>query len=330
MIRLRTGGERLSRKLIELIEKHDNIAFAVAWANHKNEAYIALIRNKKKISYAVIGTHFYQTHPDVLKCFIDCNKVRFVLQPQGIFHPKAYLFWSKKSWDMLVGSANLTSGALGENEELMLHISDSTRSDVQMDLKRQIKKYWESAKVVTAESESTYRKLWGERQPDLKCISGPSAKSESTYRKPRKKRQSSLWRPLSKSVKTGSRQNPAPHPVEVRFPDDSVVQTKTESGKLESWRGLLFQVTQWLVNGKYLKPCHCPIEEGGKSTYALVSTKRDDLRKTKKPGDVVQVGRFYLYLNLGSFRIVEATRRIIRKVGQDPAQFKVRFSPPRT
>lgn len=328
MIRLRTGGERLSRKLIELIEKHDNIAFAVAWANHKNEAYKALIRNKKKISYAVIGTHFYQTHPDVLKCFIGCNEVRFVLQPQGIFHPKAYLFWSKKSWDMLVGSANLTSGALGENEELLLHISDSTRSDVQMDLKRQIKKYWESAKVVTAESESTYRKLWGERQPDLKCISGPSAKSESTYRKPRKKRQSRPWQPLSKlEVKTGSHKNPTPPPVEVRFPDDSVVKTKSPKTKSPrksepSWRGLLFQVTRWLFKNDHLLLEHSPIKEG-RHSRALVSTKRGDLSRTGEP---FQVGPFYLQPNRDSSRIVKATKTVIKKVGQDPAQFKVRFA----
>ena len=330
MIRLRTGGERLSQKLMELIEKHDNIAFAVAWANHKNEAYKALVRNKKKISYAVIGTHFYQTHPDVLKCFIGCNEVRFVLQPQGIFHPKAYLFWSKKSWDMLVGSANLTSGALGENEELLLHISGDTRSGVQMDLRDKIEAYWSIlGEVVTAKSESTYRKLWGERQPDLKCISGPSAKSESTYRKPRKKRQSRPWQPLSKlEVKTGSHKNPTPPPVEVRFPDDSVGQkTKSPRKSEPSWRGLLFQVTRWLVNKGHLTPEHCPIKEGPQSKYALVSTERGDLSET---GYSFQVGQFHLQVSRDSSRIVNATRRIIRKVGQDPKQFKVRFSPPRT
>ena len=176
MIHLGTGGKSLSQKLIKLIEKHDNIAFAVAWASHKTEAYEALIKNKGKIHRAVIGTHFYQTHPDVLKDFIDCNEVQFVLQPQGIFHPKAYLFWSKKSWDMLVGSANLTNGALGKNSELMLHISGDTPSDAQMDLRRQIEKYWRSqGEIVTAESESTYRKLWRIQQSALKRVSGSYA-----------------------------------------------------------------------------------------------------------------------------------------------------------
>ena len=76
---------------------------------------------------------------------------------------------------MLVGSANLTVGALGKNSELMLHISGDTPSDVQMDLQRRIEEYWKKAKVVTAKSEATYRKLWRIQRPALKRVSGSYA-----------------------------------------------------------------------------------------------------------------------------------------------------------
>ena len=211
MIHLRTGGKSLSQKLIKLIEKHDKIAFAVAWASHKTEAYETLIRNKKKILRAVIGTHFYQTHPDVLKNFIDCNEVRFVLQPQGIFHPKAYLFWSKKSWDMLVGSANLTSGALSKNSELMLHVSGDTPSDVQMGLQRQIEEYWERAKVVTAKSEATYRQSWRVQQPVLKSVSRSSATNSQS------KVLSPLWQPISEWHPESNDPPSSGNPVPRRF-----------------------------------------------------------------------------------------------------------------
>ena len=320
MIRLRTGGESLSQKLIELTEKHDNIAFAVAWANHKNNAYEALLRNKEKISHAVIGTHFYQTHPDVLKNFIDCNEVRFVLQPQGIFHPKAYLFWSKNNWDILVGSANLTSGALGENKELMLYLSGDTPSDVRMDLQCQIKEYWyELGKVVTAQSESTYRKLWKRRQPNLKRVSGPSA-TNSQSQVP-----SSLWQPLSKlEVKEGSHKNPSDPPVKVRFPDACVKRTESPKRQKLSWRGLIFQVTCWLINNNHLTPDRCPIYEGPQSRYALVSTKPSDLGG---PEDgKMQVKWCHFQGNFSSSRTIGVTQTIIKRAGQDPAQFKVRFS----
>jgi len=43
-------------------------------------------RYPSKIKRAVIGTDFYQTHPDVLDTFQGKTNVRFVLQPSGLFH----------------------------------------------------------------------------------------------------------------------------------------------------------------------------------------------------------------------------------------------------
>ena len=74
---------------------------------------------------AVIGAHFYQTHPDVLDVFQGKANVRIVLQPSGVFHPKLYLFRSDDRGEPLIGSANLTSGALSTNSEAMLLIGGS-------------------------------------------------------------------------------------------------------------------------------------------------------------------------------------------------------------
>lgn len=168
-----TDGSQLSEKLIALIKKHENIVIAVAWASANTKVFRILNKHKEKIKFAVIGTHFYQTHPDVLENFIDCNEVRFLLQPQGIFHPKAYLFWSKGKWDVLIGSANLTFAALNKNSELMIHISSKdTDSSVKLQLETQIKEYWGKAEIVTKDLAVKYRGLWQVQQPNLKRVSG--------------------------------------------------------------------------------------------------------------------------------------------------------------
>lgn len=195
-----TDGSALSRKLVQLIEKHDNVAIAVAWASTGTDPYTALKKHKKKIRHAVIGTHFYQTHPDVLENFIDCNEVRFVLQPQGVFHPKAYLFWNKKSWDMLVGSANLTGGALGKNSELMLHISGDASADIQKHLHSQIEEYWKKGEIVTAESASKYRALWKAQQPALKRVSGAYSNGTKSKAPVHTKIMSMSWPSFFKAV----------------------------------------------------------------------------------------------------------------------------------
>ena len=170
---LTAGGTALSQMLIRLVEKHNNVAIAVAWASAETDVFQVLKKCQRKIRRAVIGTHFYQTHPDVLDNFIGCDEVRFILQPQGVFHPKAYLFWGKKNWDILIGSANLTAGGMSKNSELMLHISsDDGDSNLHVQMKAQIEDYWESAEIVTEESASAYRALWRVHQPALKRVSG--------------------------------------------------------------------------------------------------------------------------------------------------------------
>lgn len=127
-MQLLSSGEDIQNKLISLAKKHERIAFAVAWASEKTDFLETLVENRKKIEMGVIGTHFCQTHPSVLKKFANHKKVNFVLTEKtssGVFHPKIYYFWSQDEWDLIIGSANLTHAAFTDNREVMLHISSN-------------------------------------------------------------------------------------------------------------------------------------------------------------------------------------------------------------
>ena len=141
-MKLISSGTDLENTIVKLIDAHDHVSIAVAWASSGTMAYKSLKKSRKKIRQVVIGTHFYQTHPDVLMDFIECNEVRFMLQPQGIFHPKVFLFWSSSSWDILIGSANLTASAMSKNSELMMHFSSiETPQNIKKDIQNQITEY---------------------------------------------------------------------------------------------------------------------------------------------------------------------------------------------
>ena len=123
------------------------------------------------------------------------------------------------------------------------------------------------------------------------------------------------WQPLSEL----SQRPHSPKPVEVRFPDNSVVPVKT-------WKSILIEVAEWLVKNKLLTENHCPISVPRKSK----KTKRyvvhtEAVHSNERPfGDPTQVGTLYVANN--SSRAVACAIRIIERVGQDPAQFKVRFA----
>ena len=125
------------------------------------------------------------------------------------------------------------------------------------------------------------------------------------------------WQPLSElNPQRGSR-----HPVRVRFPDGSDVEVK-------AWKWLLVEVARWLINNKHLTQSHRSIlcRPKGK-THLAVSTKSVHL-SGKQFTEPIQIGSLYVETHGGCKYVSTACRTVIEHIGQDPAQFKVRFSPP--
>lgn len=173
-----TTNAGLKKCLARLTQKYANVAIAVAWASAGTEAFDALKRNRSRIRKAVIGTHFYQTHPDVLDAFAESDNVKFMLQPRGVFHPKVYLFWNDKKWELLIGSANLTAGAMNRNSEVMTLTTseDQGVATLKAEILALIDGYWADARKVTPTDAASYRALWRKHQPVLKRLSGQYGK----------------------------------------------------------------------------------------------------------------------------------------------------------
>ena len=177
-MKLISTSHGLQSTFSRLFREYSTLEFAVAWASANTGPFKALIASPNRIKRAVIGTHFYQTHPDVMDAFVDSSTVKFIRQPDGVFHPKIYLFSKSDEWEVLIGSANLTFAALNTNAEVMILIShsDVSASGVPEQLRSVMDAYWESAKPATKESALAYRALWLTMQPALKRLSGQYGK----------------------------------------------------------------------------------------------------------------------------------------------------------
>ncbi len=179
-MQLIADNKELSKTLSRLIKTYPNMSFAVAWAS-VNTIFDKLHAKPSLIQKGIIGTHFYQTHPDVLDAFIDSSNVRFILTPTGVFHPKVYLFWNSNSWEALVGSANLTLAALSVNTETVVHITnaDHGANQLKAQLLSAIETYWPDAEPSNKESASRYRAIWKTKRPILKRLSGQYGKTKA-------------------------------------------------------------------------------------------------------------------------------------------------------
>ena len=111
-------------------------------------------------------------------------------------------------------------------------------------------------------------------------------------------------------------------PTEISFPDNSKVLITT-------WKAILVEVARWLISNNVLNASHCPISVKDDSRRYLISASssthgtgvpfRTDSHK------VYIIDGFYITANYGSKDLIKYTQRIIKHVGQDPAQFKVYF-----
>ena len=127
------------------------------------------------------------------------------------------------------------------------------------------------------------------------------------------------WQPLSEL-------DPQPYapPVAIQFPNGSVVEIRKKK-----WKWFLVEIVEWLEKNRLLTANHCPIRMWPKSKRYVVSTKSVHSDE-KEFGSPYRAGSLHIETKESGKGIARATRTIIRRVDQDPAQFKVRFSPPRT
>ena len=87
-----TDASKIDKALVSMMKKYKKYHIATAWASLGSKASDELLKNKAKIQKMVVGTHFYQTHPDFMEIFIESEQVKFILQTDGVYHPKVYIF----------------------------------------------------------------------------------------------------------------------------------------------------------------------------------------------------------------------------------------------
>jgi len=79
-MRCLTTATEINDELVRLIGKCTSCQIAVAWASVGFHAFDLLRKHEKKITRMIVGTHFYQTHPQFIETFLSNSRVRFVLK----------------------------------------------------------------------------------------------------------------------------------------------------------------------------------------------------------------------------------------------------------
>jgi HKD family nuclease len=172
-MRVIATATEINQELSRLIRDCSSCQVAVAWASIGFGAFDLLVKHAKKIDRMVVGTHFYQTHPQFIEKFRTHPNVRFVTQTTGVFHPKVYFFENTGlKWECLVGSPNFTSSAVSRNDEMavLLTCEDQGATAAVNAVRSSIGAYWKKAVVLDADELQAYTEAWGQKQPVLKDV----------------------------------------------------------------------------------------------------------------------------------------------------------------
>ena len=138
--------EELLDRLRERLRESETAEVAVAWA-----AACPAVEELRRFSErggslrVVVGLAGNATDPATLRELGDFAELRIGMPSTsagGIFHPKYYRFCRQNGGTVWIGSANLTRGGFGRNEELMLEATD------------------------TANTRDWFESLWGSLAPD--------------------------------------------------------------------------------------------------------------------------------------------------------------------
>jgi HKD family nuclease len=166
---------QINQALIRLLNECTSCQVAVAWASIGFAAFDLLVKHSHKIEKMVVGTHFYQTHPDFIEQFKEHPAVRFVLNPAGVFHPKIYFFEKAEGeWACIVGSPNFTKSGLSANDEIALlvtHLDEGSR-ETYVNFKNAIDNFWGKSSSLSDAEQRAYREAWQRKKPILKNLKG--------------------------------------------------------------------------------------------------------------------------------------------------------------
>ncbi|XOB63574.1 phospholipase D family protein [Campylobacterota bacterium DY0563] len=172
-MKLLSNNKAIENKIVKLINEYNEIYILTAWATLGSKVTDVLVKHKEYISKMVVGINGFSTSPEFIQEFRDCKNIKYMLGTNGIFHPKIYLFYnSKKEWECLVGSANLTYSGMTKNIETMIHIeSDNNNSKSFIDsIIRDINKYFSLGYRMTDEKYEIYLKKYNYQKKNKENI----------------------------------------------------------------------------------------------------------------------------------------------------------------
>lgn len=131
--------------------------------------------NEKGVRGEIItSTYQFFNQPKMFKELLKITNVDVRIADVEAFHSKGYIFQHKEHYSLIVGSSNLTSGALKTNYEWNIKLTSHENGEIVSHFLHQFDEMWSESIPLTPEwitsYESVYRPMFGERVAEFPSV----------------------------------------------------------------------------------------------------------------------------------------------------------------
>ncbi len=163
----RDEDKKVLTTLINELENCKEFWFSVAFITN---AGVSILINalreleEKGVKGKILTSQYLNfTQPIALERIKALTNIELKISTSGNFHSKGYLFKTKDTYNLMIGSSNLTDSALSTNKEWNLKISATENSSIGIQVIREFEREFELGVDVTSSYLKKYKLIWNEK-----------------------------------------------------------------------------------------------------------------------------------------------------------------------
>lgn len=161
----RAQGKTVLANLLRHLDECEEFWFTVAFATKSGVVTLLnalqALESRGIKGRVLVSQYLDFTQPEALRTLLQLSNVTLKIATAGNFHAKGYLFnKGQHGYDLLIGSSNLTAGALKVNKEWNLQVSSSAQGELLRSVQQVFAQEFEQATHVDTHFITTYEQRY--------------------------------------------------------------------------------------------------------------------------------------------------------------------------
>ena len=165
-------GMKLSYEIIQQLNSCDSFQLSIAFISLSGLATLKQtlldLQNKNISGKIITSTYLGFNEPKVFKELLKFNnlEIRIYDDPKIGFHPKGYIFKKNDTYNIIIGSSNLTQNALSINQEWNLKLSSTYNNDISKQVLKEFHQQWQNSFPLTNQWINEYSKTYTKQKTE--------------------------------------------------------------------------------------------------------------------------------------------------------------------